>query len=93
MAIFHLKKVKIVPKHITCLLALFFSSMALWNIAEHQSKVGCHCLLFGTIHEKERVFQDGPLPLCILVALTHCAMMILSLYLLFFTLKDLHVTW
>ena len=93
MAIFHLKKIKIIPKHISCLFVLLFSSLALWNLAEHQSKVGCHCLLFGTIHEKERVFQDGPLPLCMLVALTHCAMIILSLYLLCFTLKEPHITW
>lgn len=93
MVVLRLKKVKIIPKDIACLLVLSFSVLALWDIVKHQSKVGCHCLLFGTIHERERVFQDGPIPLCLLVALTNCVMIILSLYLLFFTLKDPQLTW
>ncbi|XP_066934797.1 uncharacterized protein [Clytia hemisphaerica] len=63
------------------------------RIRDHESRVNYHCLLFGKISEKDRVFTEGSLPLCFLIGATQGFVILFSLYLWYEIRKNRSVFW
>ena len=78
-------------------LALIFTIQyaleAFKTIRDHESRVNYHCLLFGKISEKERIFTEGSLPLCFLIGATQGFVILFSLYLWYEVRKNKSVFW
>jgi len=75
-------------KEIACLLSFFFAILSVFIILKHERAVNFHCVLFGTISERERTFTEGSLPLCVVFILTEVIMALFSLGLWLQTRKE-----
>ncbi|XP_066928523.1 uncharacterized protein [Clytia hemisphaerica] len=95
MRVIYLSKLqfKSLKKEITCLLSFIFAILAIIQITHHESRVNYHCLLFGKISERDRLFEEGSIPLCLLYVLTQYFMAFSSLFLWYHTRKFPEFSW
>ena len=95
MRVIYLSKLKFksLKREITCFLSFIFAVLAILRITKHERKVNYHCLLFGKIIERDRVFEEGSIPLCLVFVLTQYFMALMSLFLWYLTRKYPELSW
>lgn len=64
-----------------CFMSFAFALHSSIEITYHEFAVNFHCMLFGRVAEKERIFTEGLIPLCFVYMFTQYALVIFGSYL------------
>lgn len=63
------------------------------EVTVHAVKVNYHCFLYGRVQEKERIFTEGFVPICLVYLLTCYALVLFGLYVWTQTIKYPKFNW
>ena len=80
-------------ERLICLLSCMFATHSAIEKTVHEVKVNYHCMLFGIIQEREKIFTEGFLPLCFTYLVTEYTLALFGLYLTVQVIKYPTFNW
>ena len=80
-------------ENFACFMSLAFAIHSSIEITYHEYAVSFHCMLFGRVAEKKRIFTEGLIPLCFAYMITQYFLVAFGIYLLYQRKKYPKFNW